>query len=65
VAVGDARVLERGFEATGVRPGILAAPYAASLADVEEERYPGAAKGLEEARPVEAVDAERGEGAAQ
>jgi hypothetical protein len=65
VSVGDPRLLERGFEAAGVRPGVLAAPDAAPLADVEEERYLSTAEGSDEARPVEAVDADRGEGAAQ
>jgi hypothetical protein len=65
VAVGDARILERGFEAAGVRPGILAPAHAAPLADIEEKRYPGAPEGRDEAGPVEAVDADRGEGAAQ
>jgi hypothetical protein len=61
VAVADARLAQRRLEALRVRPGVLAAAHAAPLAHVEDDPDLGLPQGPEEAGPVKAVDADRGE----
>jgi hypothetical protein len=61
VVVPDPRRIERGLEPRRVRPRVLAAAHATPLPDVDQHADVGVAQRSDEARGVEAVDADRGE----
>jgi hypothetical protein len=57
--VADLAVGEPVLQPPGVRPRVLAAAHAASLADVDHERHARLVQGLHELLSVEAIDADR------
>jgi hypothetical protein len=59
VEVADLVVGEAALQPLRVGPRVLASPYAAPLADVDDERHARLVEGLDEPLAVEAVDTDR------